>query len=99
MGVVREAPGDKLRPGVYFYYDCVIPGVYTRSGVYLDQACNRSYTVHVVITHTVAEETSKYMYQEYWVYYDKAPLPLLNTCKYQVLVTSMFCNNFKIGKQ
>ena len=45
MGVVREGPGDKLRPGVYFYYDCVTPGVYTRSGVYLDQAFDRSYTV------------------------------------------------------
>ena len=38
-------PGDNSRPGVYFLIGSATPGVYTRSGVYLDPALKRSYTV------------------------------------------------------
>ena len=38
-------PGDNSNPGVYFLIGSGTPGVYTRSGVYLDLALKWSYTV------------------------------------------------------
>ena len=38
-------PGDNSNPGVYFLIGSGTPGVYMRSGVYLDPALKRSYTV------------------------------------------------------
>ena len=43
-------PGDNLNPGVYFLIGSGTLGVYTRSGVYLDPALKRSYTVCVAST-------------------------------------------------
>ena len=43
-------PGDNSNPGVCFLIGSGTPGVYTRSGVYLDSALKWSYTVLKPVT-------------------------------------------------
>ena len=45
-------PGDNSNPGVYFLIGSGTPGVYMRSGVYLDPALKRSYTVYLYVAVT-----------------------------------------------
>ena len=42
-------PGDNSNPGMYFLIGSGTPGMYTRSGVYLEPALKRSYTVHTYL--------------------------------------------------
>ena len=53
-------PGDNSNPGMYFLIGSGTPGVYTRSGVYLDPALKRSYTVHTYVYVCVCKHTVRF---------------------------------------